>query len=127
MSDFDPTTVFFILHGTMGVWLWALLGLALVLLAGIVVSVLKLYRAGRAMKRPIIAALIAGSLVTVAAIFAVPGWTLADLGALSAAADYVFAFLLAAVPGAIIAALVFMLAARYCANRDLGLSTRDQG
>jgi hypothetical protein len=48
----------------------------------------------------------------------VPAWTLADIGALNATVDYVFAFLFALVPATIIASLVFMLAARHCASRS---------
>lgn len=117
MSDFNPETLFFILYESIGVWLWLLLGLVVVLLAGIVMSALKLHRAGRSMKRSFLAALIAGLVVAVAATFAVPVWTLADIGALGAVIDYAFAFLLALVPGAIVAALIFMLAARRCASR----------
>ncbi|MBN9581169.1 MAG: DUF5368 family protein [Afipia sp.] len=127
MSDFNPITLFFILYESMGVWLWLLLTLALVLFVGIVASALNLRRAGRPAKRPILAALIAGSIVTLAATFAVPVWTLADIGALSAAVDYIFAFLFALIPGAVIAALVFMLVARCCADHDLVQSIRNQG
>lgn len=117
MSDFNPVSLFFILYESMGVWLWLLLGLALVLLVGIVMSVLRLYRAGRPMTRPIVAAVIVGLIVAMAATFTVPVWTLADIGVLDAAVDYAFAFLFALVPGAIVAALIFMLAARRCAGR----------
>jgi hypothetical protein len=117
MSDFDPVTLFFILHESVGGWLWLLLALAGVLLAGIAGGVLKLRRASRPATRPVMAALIVGSLATLAATFAVPGWTLADAGALAAAVDYLFAILLALVPGAIAGALIFMLAANRCARR----------
>lgn len=117
MSDFNPVTLFHILHESMGVWLWLLLGLALVLLVGIVRAALTLRRAGRPMKRPFLAALIAGLVVAVIATFAKPVWTLADFGALHAAIDYAIAFLLALVPAGVVAALVFMLAATRCANR----------
>ena len=117
MSDFDPVTLFFILHESVGGWLWLLLALAGVLLVGIAGGVLKLRRASRPATRPVMAALIVGSLATLAATFAVPGWTLADLGALAAAIDYLFAILLALVPGAIAGALIFMLAANRCARR----------
>ncbi|MDT3683670.1 MAG: hypothetical protein RO009_01325 [Pseudorhodoplanes sp.] len=116
MSDFNPITLFFILYESVGLWLWLLLGLSLVLFIGIVMSALKLYRADRPMKRPILAALIAGLIVAVAATFAAPSWTLADVGALSAVVDYAFAFLFGLVPGVIVAALLFMVAARRCAS-----------
>jgi hypothetical protein len=122
MSDFDPVAIFFILHESMGVWLWLLLGAALVLLAGMVLSVLRLRRAGRSAMRPVVAASVVGLIVAVAATFAVPAWTLADAGALSAAIDYVVAFLFALVPAAFVAGLVFMLAARLCAARGTALS-----
>lgn len=122
MSDFNPVTLFHILHESLGVWLWLLLALALVLLFGIVTAALKLRRAGRPMRRPFLAALIAGLVVAVIATFAMPIWTLADFGALRAAIDYATAFLLALVPGAIVAALVFMLAARRCVGRAAAAS-----
>lgn len=118
MGDFNLVTLFFILYESMGLWLWGLLGLALVLLIGIVVSALKLYRAGRAIKRPVVTALIAGLIVAVVTTFAVPVWTLADVGALGTAVDYAFAFLFASIPGAIVAALIFILAAHHCASRN---------
>lgn len=117
MSDFDPVTLFFIARESLGVWLWLLLGLAVVLLAGIAGGVLKLRRAGRPATRPLMAALIVGAVATLAATFAVPGWTLAGPGALGSAIDYAFAILFALVPGASIGALVFMLAASRCARR----------
>lgn len=126
MSDFNPVTVFFILYESMGVWLWPLLGLALLLLAGIIMSALKLRRAGRPVKRPIVMAVVVGLIAAVAVTFAVPAWTLAGPGALGAAVDYAFAFLFALVPGAVVASLVFMMAARRCAGRRLaaGVATR---
>jgi hypothetical protein len=117
MSDFDPVTLFFIASESFGAWLWLLLGLAIALLAGIVASALMLRRAGRPPTRPVIAALVVGAVATLAATFAVPGWTLAEPGALAAAIDYLFAILFALVPGATIGALIFMLAANRCARR----------
>lgn len=123
MSDFNPMALFFILYESMNVWLWVSLGLALVLVVGIVASALRLYRVGRSMARPIVAALTAGLIAAAVATFLVPVWTLADIGALSAAVDYAFAFLFALVPGAVIAALVFMLAARRCTKRNAATSS----
>ncbi|MCC6887412.1 MAG: hypothetical protein IT536_02540 [Hyphomicrobiales bacterium] len=117
MSDFNPVTMFFIVYESMGVWLWVSLGLALVLVGGILVSAVKLRRAGASMKRPVIAALAGGLAVALAATFAVPAWTLADIGALSAAVDYAFAFVFALVPGAIVGAIVFSVAAGRCAAK----------
>lgn len=117
MSDFDPVALFFIAHESLGTLLWLLLGLAALLLAGIVASALKLQRAGRPPTRPVIAALVLGLAATAAAVFAVPGWTLAGPGALGAAIDYAIAALFALVPGATVGALIFMLAARRCAKR----------
>ena len=118
MSDFDPVSLFFILYESMGVWLWLLFGLALVLPVGIVMRALKLYRAGQSMRRPAIMALTIGLIVAVAVTFAVPAWTLTDIGALGATVDYAFALLFALVPGTFIAALAFVLAARRCASRN---------
>lgn len=117
MSDFDPVTLFFIAYESFGALLWVLLGLAAVLLAGIVISAVKLRRAGRPATRPLVAALVVGAVATAAATFAVPGWTLAEPGALAAAIDYLFAILFALVPGAIVGAVIFMLAANRCARR----------
>lgn len=105
----------------MGAWLWFLLALAAMLLLGIVVSTLKLRRAGRSAKRPIVVALVVGLIVVVMATFAVPGWTLADIGALSAAVDYDSAFLFALVPGAIIGAMIFVLTAIRCATQKAAI------
>jgi hypothetical protein len=118
VSDFNPVTLFFILQESLGVWLWLLLALALVLLVGIVMSARKLRRAGRPAGRPFGAAVVVGLLVAAVATFAVPVWTLADFGGLSAAVDYAVAFLFALVPGAIAGSLVFMLAARCCMARN---------
>ncbi len=116
MSDFDPVTIFYILYESMGMWLWVLTGLALVLLLGVISGFMKLRRAGRPASRSLVAAVVAGLFAAAAVTFAVPIWTLADPSALSAPVDYVVAFLFALVPGAIIASLVFMLAARRCAR-----------
>lgn len=121
MSDFNPMALFFILYESMNVWLWVSLGLALVLVVGIVVSALKLYRVGRSMARPIVAALTAGLIAAAVATFLVPVWTLADIGALSGALDYAFAFLFALVPGTVAAALAFMLAARRCISQNAAM------
>lgn len=117
MSDFNPETLFFIVYESMGLWLWLLLGLAVVLLIGIVTSAIRLHRSGRPMTRPVMAAVIVGLLASVAITFVVPAWTLAGADALTGAIDYAFAFLFALVPGAILAALVFMMAANRCARR----------
>ncbi|HLS69565.1 MAG TPA: DUF5368 family protein [Kiloniellales bacterium] len=117
MSDFDPVTLYFILYESMGFWLWLLLSFALILLVGIVASVLKLRRAGRALRGPLLAALIVGLIVAVAATFTAPAWTLADISALTVPLDYIFAFLLGLIPGAIAAALAFILAAQVGAAR----------
>jgi len=112
MSDFDPVTLFFIVHESLGAWLWLLLGMALALLVGLVTSARGLRRAGQPMARPALLAVIVGLVVAVAATFATPLWTLADFGALDAAVDYVVAFLFALIPGAAAAAVVFVIAAR---------------
>lgn len=117
MSDFDPVTLFHILHESVGVLLWLVLGAAVLLLLGIVMSVMRLRRAGRPATRPVMAALIVGALATLAATFAVPGWTLAAPGSLGPAIDYAFVILVALVPGALVGALVFVLAAKRCASR----------
>jgi hypothetical protein len=112
MSDFNPVTLFYILHESLGSWLWVLLALAFVLLAGIVSGFVKLRRAGRTVARPMLAAIAVGLIAAAVFTFAVPIWTLADTGALGAPVDYVIAFVLALIPGAVVASLVFMLAAR---------------
>ncbi len=117
MSDFDPVTLFFILYEGVGAWLWLLLGVALALLFGIVVGALKLHRAGKSMQGPMIAALGAGLAAAVAATFVVPAWTLADPGALDAAIDYAVALSFALIPGAAVAAIVFMLCAAASSGR----------
>ena len=111
MSDFDPVTIFYILYESMGAWLWVLMGLALVLLLGVISSFMKLRRAGRPALRSIGAALAVGLIAAAVLTLAVPIWTLADPSSLSAPIDYAVAFVLALVPGAVVAVLFFMLAA----------------
>ena len=114
MSDFNPVSMFFILYESMGVWLWLLLGLAAVLLAGIFLTMRNLLRTGASLRRPVLMAVIVGVAVAVLATWAVPVWTLAGPGALSAGIDYLFAFLFALVPGAIVGAIAFILLPRFC-------------
>lgn len=118
MSDFDPVTLYFILAESFGPWLWALLALAAILLIGVVAGFVRLRRARRPVFKPLLAAIVAGLATAAALLFAVPAWTLADPSALSAPVDYAFAFLVALVPGAIVASGVFMLAARRSAARS---------
>ncbi len=61
MSDFNPVSMFFILYESAGIWLWLLLGLAILLLAGIFLTWRKLWRAGASLKRPALIALIVGA------------------------------------------------------------------
>jgi len=117
MSDFNPVTLFFILSESVGVWLWVLVALAFILLAGIVSGGVKLRKAGRPARRPLTAAIVAGLIVTAIFAFLVPVWTLAGPEALAASVDYAAAILLALVPGASAGALVFFLAASKCAAR----------
>jgi hypothetical protein len=114
MSTFDPVTIFYILYETMGAWLWVLLATALALLAGILSAVVKFRRARCPAARPLWIAVAVGLIAAVGLTFAVPIWSLADPGALSGLVDYVVAFSIALVPGAIVAALVFIVVARRC-------------
>lgn len=118
MSDFNPITLFFILYEGAGAWLWLSLGLALALFWGVAASVLRVRRVGRSVSRPLAAALLIGFFAALLATFVVPVWTLAGPGALGAAVDYIFAFLFALAPGAILGALTFMVLAR----RNLGIN-----
>ncbi|MBX3553102.1 MAG: hypothetical protein KF697_11655 [Pseudolabrys sp.] len=120
MSDFDPTSLFYILYESMGVWLWFLLGLAAVLLFGMIVSARRLMRVGGSLKRPLFAALAVSVVVALLLSFAVPLWTLASPAALSSGIDYLFAFLFALVPGVIVGAVAFMFASRMCSARHAG-------
>ena len=47
----------------------------------------------------------------------VPAWTSTSAGALAAPVDYLFAVLFALVPGSMVGALVFFLAANRCAAK----------
>jgi len=116
MSDFNPVTLYFILHEAMGAWLWLLAALAIVLLVGIVLGAARLRRARHPAKRQLLMALAAGLATAVAFTFLVPMWTLAGPGALAGPIDYVFAFLFALVPGGIVGSAVFFLAAMRCAG-----------
>jgi hypothetical protein len=112
MSTFDPVTLFSILHETMGVWLWVMFGTAFVLLVGIVSAFVKLRRARCPVSRPIWMAVAAGLIAAAGLTFVVPIWSLADPSALSGSVDYAVAFLIALAPGALVAALAFVLVAR---------------
>lgn len=116
MSDFNPVTLYFILHEAMGAWLWLLAALAVALLAGIVFGFRRLRNASRSAKRPLLMALAVGLATALAFTFIVPIWSLAGPGALGTPVDYAFAFLFALVPGGIVGSAVFFLAAMRCAG-----------
>ncbi len=118
MSDFNPVTLFHIFYESVGLWFWPLLFLAALALYAIVSGLRILRVAGRPATRPLIAMVMVGLAAAVVFTFLVPLWTHADPGALSAPVDYVFAFLLALAPAAVIASLVFSLAARRCAAKS---------
>jgi peptidoglycan/LPS O-acetylase OafA/YrhL len=99
MSDFNPVTLFFILSESLGIWLWAFLALALLLLAGIAAGVARLRRSDQPARRALKAAVLAGLATTIVFAFLVPVWTLAGPGALGAPIDILFAVLFALVPG----------------------------
>ncbi len=115
MDDINPIVLTAILQESLGSWFWPIAVVALVLLAGVVLGFAKLVRARRSPMRPILAGLVA-TLVTAAAVaFLVPGWSLAELSALSGAVDYATAFALGLAPGAMVGAAVFFAAASRCA------------
>lgn len=117
MTDFDPIALYAILAESMGVWLWVLIAIAAVLLAGMVTGALRLRASTAGWRRPLLAALIGGLVATALAFWFVPAWSLADHGALAAPIDYLAALAIALVPGAMAAALLFSLASRLCARR----------
>ena len=117
MSDFNPVTLFFILSESLGSFLWLLLGAAALLLCGIVFGLIRLRRAGRPAKRPLMAAAIVGTVATIVFTFLMPAWTLAGIDAFASALDVAIAVLLALIPGIMIAALVFTMASLRCASR----------
>ena len=107
MNDFNPVTLFFILSESIGGWLWALVALALLLLAAIVAGTIRLRKNGTPVRRLLVIALLAGLATTVVLTFLVPVWTLASPGALGAPIDILFAVLIALIPGGVVAAAVF--------------------
>ena len=107
MSDFNPVTLFFILSESLGIWLWALVALAVVLLVGIAAGVVRLRRTDQPARRALMAAFLSGLAATVVFAFLVPVWTLAGPGALGAPVDVLFAVLLALVPGIAAGSAVF--------------------
>jgi len=110
MNDFDPLVLFFVVRESFGVWFWPwAAGVALVLLAVLfaAVRVVRRHRFGRTFGRALLAGLVTAVLVTAL----VPLWTAVGPGALSDAVDLAFAFLFALVPGAFVAAAVFVLCA----------------
>lgn len=117
MQELDPIAMLSILMETLGMWFWVLLAVAVVLLLGVIGGAVRLRRARASLKRPIRATLIIGVLATLVAYFLIPRWSQADPGSFRGGIDYITAVLLALVPGAMTAALVFSLAARQCASR----------
>ncbi len=116
MSDFDLTTIYFILSESMGGWLWGLVALALLLLAAIVAGIMRLRKNSTPARRPFVAALVAGLVTTIIFTFLVPIWTLAGAGALAAPIDVLFAALFALVPGGVVGSAVFVIMA-FASNR----------
>jgi hypothetical protein len=117
MSDFNPVTLFFILSEALGGFLWLLIVVALVLLGGIAFGLSRLRRAGRPARRPLMAATIVGLVATTIFTLLMPAWTLSGVDAFASALDVAGAALLALIPGAMIAALVFTMASLRCASR----------
>lgn len=118
MSEFHPTTLYFIMFESLGGWLWLLIALAVALFWGIVNGARKLHEAGRPATRPLMMATVMGLIALAISAFLVPGWTLADRGALAAPIDHLFVLLLALIPGAFVSATVFSLASLHCAARQ---------
>ncbi|MFC5384616.1 DUF5368 family protein [Aquamicrobium segne] len=116
MSDFDLTTIYFILSESMGGWLWGFVALALLLLAAIVAGIMTLRKNDTPARRPLVAALVAGLVTTIIFTFLVPIWTLAGAGALAAPIDVLFAVLFALVPGGVVGSAVFVIMA-FASNR----------
>lgn len=116
MSDFDLTTIYFILSESMGGWLWGLVALSLLLLAAIVAGIMRLRKNGTPARRPLVTALLTGLATTVVFTFLVPIWTLAGVDALSAPIDILFAALFALVPGGVVGSAVFAIMA-FASNR----------
>ncbi|MFC5386490.1 hypothetical protein ACFPLB_10980 [Aquamicrobium segne] len=116
MSDFDLTTIYFILSESMGGWLWGFVVLAVLLLAAIVAGIMTLQKNGTPARRPLVAALGAGLVTTIIFTFLVPIWTLAGAGALAAPIDVLFAALFALVPGGVVGSAVFIIMA-FASNR----------
>ncbi len=112
MSDFNPVTLYFILAESLGAWLWALVALAVVLLAGLVGAVVRLRRTRAGAGRPLALGLGLALLASAGLTFAVPLWSQAGPGALNGPVDLAMAFALALIPGAVLGALAFMLSAR---------------
>ena len=117
MDDMNPIVLAAILRESLGFWFWPAVLVALVLLALVVLGFAKVLRAGRSPMRPVLAGLVAMLVTATAVAFVVPGWTLAELSALSGPVDYATAFLLALAPGAVVGTLVFFAAASRCAAR----------
>ena len=121
MDNFNPFTMFAILQESLGLWLWGLLLIALVLIIGVVSGAMKLRFARRSLKRPVIAAVLAGSVATAIFLMLVPSWTMATHGALNGPVDYLAAILIACIPGGGITAMVFSMASWRCARRTTGV------
>ena len=117
MSNLNPIILLSILRESVGAWFWPALIVVALLLAGMISGALKLRKTRQSPKRPILTALASGLVATIVLAFFVPGWTAAASGSLNGAIDYLVLVLLAMIPGAAIAAIIFSLVSRRCAAR----------
>lgn len=117
MQGFDPVALWAITQETLGLWLWPLLALAFVLLLAVTAGTLRLRAAAGGWRRPLIAALVGGAIVTIVAFLLVPGWSHARLSALAAPVDVVVALAISLLPGAVVAGVIFSLVSVTCARR----------
>lgn len=118
MRDFDPLAMLSIFQESMGSLLWPAVALVAVLLAAVAWVAIRLRRSRRPAWRPLAMAAVAALVATIGLAFAMPAWTLAGIDALHGPVDYVFAILMALVPAAGIAGLVFVAAALRCTARS---------
>lgn len=117
MQGFDPVAIWAIIRETLGLWLWPLLALAPVLLLAVTAGALRLRAAAGRWRRPLIAALVGGTIATAISFLLVPGWSHARLSALAAPVDVVIALAMSLLPGAVVAGVIFSLVSITCTRR----------
>lgn len=115
MSDFNPVSLYFIAHASLGIWFWPVVIVLILLVLGSLTGWRALRRVERSARRPLMASGLVWIAATIAVTLALPWWTGASLTSYNSVLDVFLAIIMAASISFTLALLVFSLAARKCA------------